>query len=731
MTRKAGCLTDEFNAFLEIDELHLKIVRRYRGVLTQDADHFAARFYEYLLKFPATEALLQRYQQEGGDIAVLTQKQMSHLLAMIEHVDDPDYQTRLQAVGTIHYQREIAPSWIMGAYRLYQEHLLYTIHQSTEIADQDRPLLLDSLNKLLFRDMGMILEGYWQAATVAIAQEKSKVDELQERISNLLENLPQLIWSIDVVNNRPIYISPTTKEISPICMELPIPCLAWTVAEDRPKVEAAWGEALAGKTVAVESRVHGPDGQLRWFKRNFHPFTDAAGKVIRIDGIMEEITDVIEARDKLKRLATTDTLTGLANRALWHDRIKQALSLARRTPGKHVILMLLDLNHFKQINDTLGHLVGDAALREVARRLKGALRDSDTLARLGGDEFAVLLPTEDHGRHAALTVAQKIQECFKAPFIHADNELYLGVSIGIAAYPDDGQDPETLGRCADTAMYISKRNNITHQFYEKALDESPKRLALMNQLKQSLRNQEFELHFQPKIALSDGQASGVEALIRWNHPEHGTLMPNSFIPMAEKMKFINEVTDWVLVRALQQFKQWRAMGIHAPIAINVSASSFQDPNFLMNIQTALAIAELSPDCIELEITENTLMSNIDHCAEILKALSNMGVAIAIDDFGTGYSSLAYLKRLPIDHLKIDRSFVQDMDRDDSDAAIVRSVIDLGHNLGIKVIAEGVERVDSLVLLKELGCDAAQGFHIGRPMPASQVDSWFKQATATQ
>jgi diguanylate cyclase (GGDEF)-like protein len=727
MANKSKNSTNEFNAFLEIDRLHLKIVRRYREILTQDAGDFAARFYTYLLGFPATAAVLEHYQQEGGDIAALTQKQTAHLSAMINNVDDPGYQTRLQAIGAVHYRREIAPSWVMGAYRLYQEHLLYIVHQSPEIADNDRPLLLDSLNKLLLRDMGLMLRGYWLSATTAIAEEKNKVEILQQQLANLLNNLPQTIWSVDVVGNRSIYTSPATNDIPPSGTEPPIPCLARTVEEDRPKVEAAWKEALAGRAVTVESRVNGPDGMPRWFKRNFLPFADDTGKIVRIDGIMEEITDVVRTRDKLERLATTDALTGLANRTLWRDRVDQAITLARRTPDKHVVLMFLDLNRFKQINDTLGHPVGDIVLKMVAERLKGALRSSDTLARLGGDEFAVLLPAEDDEKRSALTVAKKIQVCFDKPFIHAGHELYLGVSIGISAYPDDGRDSDTLVRRADTAMYMSKRNDLAHQFYEKDMDASPKRLRLMSQIKQGLRNQEFELHFQPKIALSDGRTSGVEALIRWNHPQHGILMPDCFIPMAEKMKLINDVNDWVLAKALQQFKQWRALGIHAPIAINVPASSFQDPNFLKNIRTALDAAEIPPDSVELEITENTLMSNIDHCTEILKSLSKLGIAIAIDDFGTGYSSLTYLKRLPIDHLKIDRSFVQDMNHDDNDAAIVRSVIDLGHNLGIKVIAEGVEHRDSLAILRELGCDAAQGFHIGRPMPAAQVDGWFKQA----
>ncbi|MEJ2572464.1 MAG: EAL domain-containing protein [Gammaproteobacteria bacterium] len=727
MANKTNTPSDEFDAFLEIDRLRLMVVLRYREALTRNAGGFATKFYAYLSRFPATATALERFQQQGGDITALTQKQAAHMQAMINNVNDPDYPKQLQAIGAIHHQHAIAPSWIMGAYHLYQEHLLYIVHQSPEILDDDRPLLLDSLNKLLLRDMGMMLEGYWTAATAAVARERDKVEQLQQQMYNLLNNLPQTIWSIDVVGNRPIYLSPSTKEMSPISTELPIPWLTWTVAEDRPKLETAWHEALTGKHVEIESRVNGPDGKLRWFKRHFHPFADASGKIVRIDGTMEEITDAVRLRDRLRHQATTDSLTGLANRALWHDRVAQALAMARRTPAKHVVLMSLDLNRFKQINDSLGHPTGDLVLKQVANRLKDALRDSDTLARLGGDEFSVLLPAEEDERHSALTVSRKIQACFDAPFSVAGNELYLGVSIGIAAFPKDGRDGATLERHADMAMYISKRNGLTHQFYEKRTNPSAKHLRLMSQLKQGLRKQEFQLHFQPKISLSDGRSSGVEALIRWNHPKHGVLLPDSFIPLAEKMNIINDVSDWVLIKALQQFMQWRTLGIDAPVAINVPASSFQDPQFLKNIRTALDVAEAPPESIELEITENTLMSNIDRCTETLKNLSRMGIKIAIDDFGTGYSSLSYLKRLPIDHIKIDRSFVQDMNRDDSDAAIVRSVIDLGHNLGIKVIAEGVEHQDSLALLRNLGCDAAQGYHIGRPMPAPQVDGWLKQA----
>ncbi|MFC1748391.1 putative bifunctional diguanylate cyclase/phosphodiesterase [Pseudomonadota bacterium] len=428
------------------------------------------------------------------------------------------------------------------------------------------------------------------------------------------------------------------------------------------------------------------------------------------------------------RLATTDILTGLANRTLWYDRVNQAVAMAKRSPSKNVVLMQLDLNLFKCINDTLGHSAGDMVLRQVAKRLKATLRDGDTLARMGGDEFGILLPLEDDGRKAAETVAQKVQRCFLKPFPFGGHQLYLGLSVGIAIHPEDSSDPDTLVRQADMAMYTSKKNNSSYEYYTPDLDEPSKRLHLVSQMKQGLHNQEFELHFQPKIDLLNDQTNGFEALMRWHHPQQGDLLPDTFIPIAEKMGLIHELTEWALADALKQSKTWQKEGIHAPVAVNLSAHSFQDKTFLKHILSALDIAETTPELLELEITENTLMSNIDGAADTLRALSSIGVAIAIDDFGTGYSSLSYLKKLPIDQLKIDKSFVIDMDSDKSDAAIVRSVIDLGHNLGIKVVAEGVEKPECITMLKDLGCDSAQGFHIGKPMPINQLSHWFTSKT---
>ncbi|MBI5451793.1 MAG: EAL domain-containing protein [Gammaproteobacteria bacterium] len=729
MSHHGPSVTHEFNSFLQIDAPMLELARRYQDVLTRDAATFARIFYDYLFQFPVTSELLNTYQQEGGDLQALTNQQVAHLFSLVANADAPGYRAKQLYIGKVHYQRSISPSWIMGAYRLYHQYIHDIIQTSIDIADHDRATLADSLNKLLFRDMGMMLEGYWMTAAAVIDQEKTRIDELQQQISSLLKNLPQVIWSIDVINNRPIYISPTVRKISPIDMQLPIPCLAWTVQQDRPAVEAAWNKALAGSSTVVESRVHAPDDQIRWFKRTFHPFTDSTGRVMRIDGIMEEITDTIEARNRLQVLAETDALTALANRSQWYDRINNALTCVQSMRGKHVIVMLLDLNNFKHINDTLGHPVGDAVLKQVAHRLKHALREDDTVARLGGDEFAVLLPCEDEAVRPAQAVARKIQACFERPYQFDEHELFLGVSIGIASYPDHGKNTDVLVRRADAAMYKAKRDHLDYQFFEKSLEPTAPKSPWISRIKKGLSNQEFELHFQPKILLNDGRAAGVEALIRWNHPQHGMLMPDSFIPVAEKMRLINDVTDWVLMQALQHSRQWREQGIATPVAINISASSLQNRNFIRNVQAALEAADAMPDHIEIEITENTLMADIDQSAKVLKELSRIGVAIAIDDFGAGYSSLAYLKKLPIDHLKIDRSFVQDMDRNDNDATIVRTIIDLGHNLGIKSIAEGVERPAALAMLREMGCDAAQGYHISRPVPAVGINGWFMQYPA--
>jgi diguanylate cyclase (GGDEF)-like protein len=555
------------------------------------------------------------------------------------------------------------------------------------------------------------------------------VEELQHHVTSLLSNLPQILWSVDVVNNKPLYVSPTTRRICELDIEMPIPCLSWTIPEDRETVQRAWRQALDGEQVEVESRVRAPGQPLRWFRRVFLPSTDASGRVVRIDGLMEDATDTRLAIERLHELATTDSLTGLHNRALFKDRLEQAIASARRdTRERRVVLMLMDLDHFKEINDTLGHPVGDAVLRQVSERLRQELRESDTLARLGGDEFGILLPEADDGRAMAERVARNVLDCFSKPFRHGDQELYLGVGIGIALFPDHGDDVDTLLSRADVAMYSAKHQDTPFVLYDAARDpHTPQRLQLVAELRRAIDRGEFLLRYQPQVDLRHRCVVGVEALIRWNHPHLGLLLPEQFLSTAERTGLINPITDWVLGEAMRQGCTWQRNGLPLRVAVNLASRNFQQPDLVGKIEQAIRHSGATIDCLEIEITENALLTDIERAAAVLQRLHDMRVTVSIDDYGTGYSSLAYLKKLPLTTLKIDQSFVHDMARDDNDAVIVRSTIDLAHNLGYRVVAEGVEDAEVRDLLEILGCDCIQGNFVSAPCDATQFESWLRDS----
>jgi len=718
--RYAGdSLNTAFNDFLHVDPSDLELLARHRPALRQGAERFAEIFYAYLLNFPATAEVLEGYRAEGGKIDHLVQKQLQHLYALIEGHTDEDYARNMERIGEIHYRYRIEPVWIMGAYLLYLEHLQGLIRANPSIPATERESLDAAVTKFLFRDMGLMLEGYWDAAGRALRSEQGKVATLQEQVTSLLSNIPQLLWSVDVVHNRPLYVSPSTREICELDIDMPIPCLGWTIPEDRETVRLAWQKALLGHKVEVESRVRQPNGTQRWFRRIFYPFTDASGKVVRMDGLMEDMTDAKLMVQRLHTLATTDSLTGLPNRALFNDRLTQAIAAASRDTGRQVVVMLMDLDHFKEINDTLGHPTGDQVLILVAQRLRTALRDSDTVARLGGDEFAILLPDVKDARKTVEKVTRKVLQSFAAPFECSGNDLYLGAGLGVVVYPEHGADVDTLMSRADIAMYGTKNKDVGFLYYDAALDPNDQqRLQLATDLRHALARGELVLHYQPKIDLQSGGIEGAEALLRWRHPSHGLIPPLEFIPLAERSGLIRPITDWVIETAVRQCRQWRAAGHPMRVAVNVPGRVFQDPGLVDRIARILADADAPAECLEFEIIENALMTDVEHVSRTLDRISDLGVHIAIDDFGTGYSSLAYLKKLPLKTLKIDKSFVIDMAHDDNDAAIVRSTIDLAHNLGYRVIAEGIETPVTHRMLTELGCDGAQGFHFSRPVPAA-------------
>ena len=720
-------INEAFNIFLQISEQEKALLAQYHPLLTEGADHFIEAFYAYLLAFPITADVLRHYQEAGGELSKLAATQSEHFQKLLSGCTDEQSAEQLIRIGKIHYQHKIEPVWIMGAYQLYLNHIRQLIAAHPEITPDKRSALESTLIKLLFRDMGLMLEGYWHSAMSLMQAEKNKVTELQERVSSLLANLPQVLWSVDVKNNLPIYVSPATKKICSLDIEMPIPCMGWTHPDDRETVKLAWAEALRGNKVEVESRVQAPGEGIRWFRRVFHPFRDSAGNVVRIDGLMDDTTESKETIEYLQFLATTDSLTVLPNRALLYDRLNQAIAVAKREQGKQVVLILMDLDHFKEINDTLGHPAGDEILRQVAQRLAFVLRESDTLARLGGDEFAVLLPDIQDGKTAAENVAKNILGSFAEPFWYQENELYLGVGIGISIFPDHGSDADALMSRADVAMYGAKHKDVGFLFYNPKTDpHTQERLQLSSDLRHALDRNEFVLHYQPQIDIRSSRVIGVEALIRWSHPEHGLIPPDQFIPFAERTGLINPITDWVIHRAITQCKTWQTAGIGLRIAVNVTARSFLDPKLMDKLESLLS-GGCPAEQIEIEITENILMADIEHGAKAIRRLRGLGITVAIDDFGTGYSSLAYLKKLPIHSVKIDKSFVMAMAEDDNDAVIVRSTIDLAHNLGFLVVAEGVENRDALDLLAVLGCDHAQGYHIGHPLPVDELISWIKKA----
>ncbi|MBV5328839.1 MAG: bifunctional diguanylate cyclase/phosphodiesterase [Chlorobium sp.] len=429
--------------------------------------------------------------------------------------------------------------------------------------------------------------------------------------------------------------------------------------------------------------------------------------------------------------ATHDQLTDLPNRVLLRDRLDQAIQASLREKGKKLALLLLDLDHIKEVNDTLGHYNGDRLLKQVALRLKETIpRSSDTLARLGGDEFAILLSSISINNDVII-ILKKIQNALTSPFVLEGLKIDVQASIGIAIFPDNGRDVDTIMQRADVAMYAAKQGKMGYAIYSTDLDKhSPRRLTLMGEMRQAIDNNELLLYFQPKIDLKTNSITGVEALVRWQHPQHDFMLPDEFIPLAERTGLINQLSIWVLRHAIDQIVKWHNQDISISVAINISPSTLLDHELPDVVTGVLASSGLDPGYITIEITEGSIIKDPERALEILNRLANIGIRISIDDFGTGYSSLAYLKRMPVSEVKIDRSFVKDMLINENDAVIVRSIIELGHNLGMKVVAEGVENKETATRLTELGCDILQGFYLSKPLAAKDFQVWLKTFRAS-
>ncbi len=468
-------------------------------------------------------------------------------------------------------------------------------------------------------------------------------------------------------------------------------------------------------------QVRAVDGTLRTFSIAGTPMFDAQGTFTGYRGIGSDITERKATEQRIEYLAYHDALTGLPNRLLVQDRFEQAMAQAERAQHK-VALVYLDLDNFKAINDSLGHAAGDELLKEVAQRLRRCVRDSDTISRQGGDEFLLVL-RDLPDTEIVSTIVIKLIERLQAPIQLGEQELSTSASVGVAIGPDDGRDFETLRKKADMAMYRSKESGRnTYHFFDPTMDtEASEHLQLRNGLRRALERNEFILYFQPQYELLDGRLVGVEALLRWQHPERGLVAPGHFIGVAEESGLIVPLGEWVLREACRQAMDWRKAGLPpVTMSVNLSAIQFRRGDIEQSVLAALAESGLPPAQLELELTESMLIQNVESVVVAVRQLKQHGVQLSIDDFGTGYSSLSYLKRFDIDRLKIDQSFVRDLTSDPDDAAIVRAIIQMAQSLNLQTIAEGVETAEMAQQLRAYGCDQAQGYHYARPMPADQL-----------
>ena len=480
--------------------------------------------------------------------------------------------------------------------------------------------------------------------------------------------------------------------------------------------------ALDGEPVSAPDAHYYIPGTARrgWVSAVYRPHYDSAGAVSGVIGLIRDITERKQAEQQIEYQAYHDALTGLANRRLFQEHLSLALALAGRH-NRLVAVLFLDLDHFKLVNDTLGHTTGDALLKLVAARLKGCVREGDTVARVGGDEFTIVLQEVEKKEDAA-AVAQKVLHAIAEPIDLSDQRFYVTTSVGITTFPDDGDDAETLLKNADNAMYRAKaQGRNTYQMSTEELSRSMReRLTLDNGLRVAIERNEFELWYQPQIDIRSMKVVGMEALLRWHHPERGLMLPDSFLSLAEERGFIVLIGDWALRTACFEAKRICEAG-HPDfrVAVNISPRQFREESLVSTIETALRDSGLPPRNLEIEITETVAMENVELTLVLLKRLRQLGVSVAIDDFGTGHSSLNYLKRFPIDTLKIDRSFVEDLPDRFEDAAIVRAVLELARGLDLRVVAEGVETNEQLEFLRMHECREVQGFLLGEPVPIEQ------------
>jgi diguanylate cyclase (GGDEF)-like protein/PAS domain S-box-containing protein len=699
-------------AFLELTEADVARLHAIRGKLAAAQHGFADGFYEYLRRLPELATLLP----DDATVARLKHAHGRYFESLTGGDYGEDYVAGRLRVGMTHARIGLTPKWYVGAFRKYLFDMLRAIWST---ADGDFEAFLpafDALLKVVMLDLGLTLDTYIHADKRAIALRDRAIESSVNGI---------FIAAAAAPDYRLTYVNAAFSRIlgSPREAVLGQPCLCTGDDDGLAVIRTAIAAGRDGYTILSRLRA---DGTRQWLELFLAPVRNDSGSLSCYVGVLNDVTARKEAERQLAHLAHHDALTGLPNRIRFDQRLHEALG--RADPGDGFALCFIDLDRFKLINDSLGHGAGDAVLIEVARRLKAVCRSVDTLARLAGDEFVILLDGAGN-TEAAAGIAARVLDAMSLPVCAGGRDIDVGASLGLALYPGDGPDIETLLRNADAAMYAAKAaGRNTFRFYDQAMNRrAAQRLALESDLRRALARNQLELFYQPQVGAADGRLAGVEALLRWRHPDRGLVSPGEFIPVAEELGIIAELGEWALQEAARQMLDWRRRGIAVPrTAVNLSPRQLHDPDLDARLENILAAAGVQSGWIELEITESAAMQNPDKAVQILGRLRQRGLQIAMDDFGTGHSSLAMLRSLPLNVLKLDRSFVQHLPQSETDAAVAGAVITLARRLGLSVVAEGVETLPQRQFLAGLGCDVLQGFLFSRPLPATRFEAWFNQ-----
>lgn len=701
--------------FLEFTETDIALLKELHAQLEAKRNSFSDTFYRHLQRFSPLLPLLGNAEK----IQRLKHTQSVYFSQLTEGDYGSSYIEGRLRVGAAHQQAGLTPQWYIGAYRKYLHELMPIIYNLLDDDGDKCMATYSALLKIVFFDMELALDTYFYAEHQAVVREKQFSTQIISDIPSGLAVL-DLALNIRLVNKALVDMFGSDAEAY---AGQPVASLFGAGGNLNTALENVIADGETRSGLPFER----PNAQgVKYYLANISRAVTEEGQMLLLF-VVSDITEYKKAEERAEYLAQFDVLTDLPNRVLIHDRIDYTCALSRRGDGVTAIL-LIDLDRFKRINDSLGSTLGDELLKRAAKRLSSCLRESDTVGRTAGNEFVMILLSTDAAADATV-VAKKVLEVLAAPFHIAGNHLHLTASIGIAVAPGDGETAQELLKHAAIALHQAK-NSGRNQFcfFQADMNRRAQRdLLLETGLHKAAKNFDFELQYQPKVDLRTGEICGLEALLRWRHPERGNISPTDFIPLLEENGLIVPVGTWLMRTACVQAKTWQGMGIKPCIvAVNLSAVQFHRQDLCDVVQQVLVETGLEAKYLELEITESIIMKDVDRAVHTLHGLKSLGVKLSIDDFGTGHSSLNYLKRFDVDVLKIDRSFISDVATDANDALITRTIIDLAHNMEMQVIAEGVESLAQLAFLLRNNCDEIQGYLYSKPLPVDACAALLKE-----